>query len=246
MKLTNDERQFIRQRERLTKDIQGAWQQICLAMDKFKVGDYVVAYWPAVEIDDWNDEAEPRQLITNSHGLAKKYQVVYIDDNHIPYMKLLNKNNVPYGELKCPIKISHHIGETRIIYEFDVDPDYTDAILLENETNFNATQDLLNKTNLRKEIIEHNKKIKIKLNCFKDVQVFYSAVKAGDILWRSTKSSISVVEVITKLKPAGGSIRSLKILTNQNKEIVYRASQLLNMNLYTDQPRTFNETRDLI
>ena len=243
MKLTNEEKQFIITRAEIVTDVCDFLDLVKTCADKFKVGDYVIAYWPAQTIDDGYGEYAPPELIKNSYGLALKYQVVYVDENKIPYIKTLNKNNKPYGPLECPIKISGHVDECRIRYTIEIDPDYTDAILLEDEANFNATQTLKAKVALRQEIVEHNKKFKIKLDSPRDVQVLYSKVKPGDILWRSSKSSISVVEVVA-VGSGNHPIRRLKILTNKNKEITYRTSQLVNMNLYTDQPRNFSELRD--
>lgn len=244
MRLTRDEKAHIHRKTSWIEGYSLAIELVNSVANKFKIGDYVVAYWPEQTIDEGYDENRPPQLIMGPYDIVQKYIVVHVGGHGIPYIKKLNKNNKPYGELNCPINIGPHHGDCRVNFILQVDPDYTDAILLDNEKDFNATQSLKNKTDLRQEIVDHNKKIKVKLDSLRDVQVFYSNIKAGDILWRSTKSSISVVEVIVRPKISGGVIHSLKVLTNKNKEIIYRTSQLVNMNLYTDQPRGFSELRD--
>lgn len=190
MALTAEEKEYIKQSESMIDGIMS-----CLnAVKQFNKGDYLIAFH---QDRGWGGEDGSRP-VTNSYGAAKKFQVVAVDKHGVPYMKELNKQGKPTGQMICSIKYEKqnrtHI-DTVLTYRFEVDPDYTDAIILDDQGNYNASNILKLKSDTFKEIAEHNKKIKVEANDAKLLAAFIATVKVGDLLWRSNVSSWVVVEI---------------------------------------------------
>ena len=133
-------------------------------------------------------------------------------------------------------------------YLFEVDPDYADAIILDDQGNYNASNILKMKSDTFKEITEHNKKIKVECNDAKLLAVFLSTVKVGDLLWRSNKSSWAIIETHPVPRDKGGRIENygpfMKVTTNKGKTKELCFDDFRRKALYTARPRTYKELQD--
>lgn len=239
MNLTAEEKDFIRDNETLIGSILSSIQTV----QQFKDGDYLIAFYKASPYD----QNKRRPPVTNSYGAVKKFQVIAVDKHGIPYMKELNKNGKPIGRLISSIERDHHGGFTPGLH-FEVDPDYTDAIILEDQANFSATGILKEKSDTFKEIAQHNKKIKINCNDVKGLAVFLGTIQVGQLLWRSSMSSWTVLEIGTLPRDKGGRVENhtafMKVMTSKGKEELISFWDIKGHALYTDRPRSYKELKD--
>ena len=240
MTLTAEEKQFIKENEKLLEEVLSS----LAAVKQFKEGDYLIAFEPP---SPWNSKKRP---IVNSYGAPKKFQVVYVDKHGVPYMKELNKKGKPIGGLVSSIQHnhSHSNRHTSLTYAFEVDPDYTDSIILQDQENYNAGNILKEKSDTFKEISIHNKNIKINTNDPKLLSAFLATLKVGDILWRSNISCWNVTQIDPLPKDKAGRIQYhqhfLKVINNKGKNLYLTFSNLNRLALYTARPRTYKELRD--
>lgn len=242
MALTAEEKEYIKNNENMIDGIMSHLN----AVRKFNKGDYLIAFYPASYHGDTK-----KRLVTNSYGAAKKFQVVAVDRHGVPYMKELNKQGKPVGQMVCSIKYDMqnvtHV-DTALTYIFEVDPDYTDAIIFDDQGNYNASNILKMKSDTFKEITEHNKKHKVNCSDAKLITAFLATVKVGDLLWRSNKTSWAVTEINPIPRDKGGRIENysvfMKVTLNNGKIQELCFDDFRRKALYTDRPRTYKELRD--
>ena len=243
MALTAEEKEYIKQSESMIDGIMA-----CLnAVKQFNKGDYLIAFHQATGYGD----TRKRQVL-NSYGAAKKFQVVAIDKHGVPYMKELNKQGKPTGRMICSIKYEQNQYMTNIrsalTYHFEVDPDYADSILLDDQAGYSASSALKVKSDTFKEISLHNKKIKV--DCFdaKNLAAFMATVKVGDLLWRSNLSSWAVIEINPIPRDKSNRIEHnsvfMKVTTNRGKVEELCFGDLRRIALYSARPRTYKELKD--
>lgn len=240
-KLSNDEIEYIKERERGVLQTLNTLKEL----SKFKEGDFLIAF---ESTRGWG--AREKTQVMNSYGTAKKFIVVHVDANGIPYMKELNKKSAPVGQLISPVRMDNGYGVVRLAeYSFEIDPDYTDSIILEDEANYDASQAHRVKGDLFKEITKHNKSIKVKVNDSQSLISFLKTLKVGDVLWRSIKTNLT----ITQLDPIpvthkGTHINEDKIFgrakDSKGKEINLNAQFFKWYAIYTGRPRSYNELKD--
>jgi hypothetical protein len=153
------------------------------ALDKAKqiqVGDFLVLHLM--------DYANNMVIQKNSYGAPVKYKVVFSSKHGIPFVKQVNKKGLPVGRLySCMGSLDsdtyRYSGQK---FEFSLDPDYADAILLEDE--YDPAQLHRSKKEIWKAVTDHNKANKIKTELRADVVAFHSAVLVGDTVWTSNVS----------------------------------------------------------
>src|ERR1041385_2637522 len=113
-KLSQSEMEFIQERQRGLTETINTLKEI----GRFKTGDFLVAFHYA---RNWDDHK--RRQVLNSYGAPKKFTVVHVDTNGVPYMKELNKKGLPSGQLICPIRVDDGYNRVRFAeYRFEVDP----------------------------------------------------------------------------------------------------------------------------
>jgi hypothetical protein len=242
MKLTAEEKEYIKRNENMVGDI----MTVINAVKQFKEGDFLIAFHSATGFGDTR-----KRPVTNSYGAVKKFQVVAVDKHGIPYMKELSKKGKPVGQLISSIKndsnrgMGYNYSQT---YIFEVDPDYTDSIILDDQANYDAANNIKIKSDTFKDITEHNKKHKVKSHDAKDLIQFLSTVKVGDLLWRSNISSWTVLEVALVPRDRGNRIQDytpfMKVQTNKGKITSLCFYEIRGKALYTDRPRTYRELKD--
>lgn len=238
--LSSHELEFIKIRQECVGSIVDAVQEVA----KFKIGDFLIAFRPETAYDK-------RHQITNSYGAAKKYTVVFVDKYGVPYMKELNKNGTPIGQLISPLKLDNSdyraFIDKRI--EFEVDPDYADAIIMDNEDGFNATERHKAKSDNFKEITKHNKSLKVKFKDNTELLQFLKTIKVGDVYYRSIKTYFTILTLnpiptthggrrIQEYVPFGTAQDSKgKVFNLDHGTFLWHA-------IYRGQPRSYNELKD--
>jgi hypothetical protein len=126
----------------------------------------------------------------NSYNAPQKYKVIFEDKNGLPYIKKLNVKGEPSGKIICGLKFdSYNMRFTsNMTYDFEVDPDYTDAVILQEEDLFNASEAHLKKATAFKEVTNHNKGARLQLDTDNKIWQYIASLKVGDMIWKSPKS----------------------------------------------------------
>lgn len=233
------EMDHIRQREAFLQGILGAIQEV----SKFKTGDFLIAYRPQSQ---WSK----RQIITNSYGAVKKFTVVHTDKFGVPYMKELNKHGTPVGQLISPIRFEdgyRAIKQTNI--EFEIDPDYADAIIMDDEKNYDAAVLHKVKSDTFKEITKYNKSIKLKFKTNVELLQFLKSLKVGDVFWKSVKTSFKIMTLDPIPTTHNGTrLVEYKIFgtaqDSKGKTFSLDHTKFHWHAIYTAQPRSYNELKD--
>jgi hypothetical protein len=213
---------------------------------QLSVGDFLVLYL--------GDDEKSMKLELNSYGAPVKYKVVHMSEHGVPFLKKVNKKGTPIGQLLSYIDNFHDHYETDC-FEYRLDPDFADAILLEDE--YDPAQLHKNKQELFKSITKHNKQIKIKTQEIKDISIFFASINIGDTLWSSNsnyvlvynKKTMSAYEFNSKAKwneqtsMRGSSITVLAVKDKNGKIKEITADYFLYKALYKERPRTYKELK---
>lgn len=237
MTLTPEEKRFIHENEVYVASIMLAIQKITV----FKVGDFLIAY-------ENTREGKKGKLLENSYGATKKFQVVVTDSLGIPYMKELNKNGTPIGRLICPVEFNSYGRGVTARLIFEVDPDYADSIILDDQANYNAVDGMKSKSDAFKAVAKHNKAVKIN-NDDQSLIAYIKTLKVGDVIWRSHATSwiVQNIEPLPKqFMKANIAMMTPFLTVKTNKGIDKELSflDLKNIVLYKDRPRTYKELKD--
>lgn len=184
--LTKDDQEFLEQQER-------SLESILASLDvarQFKLGDYLIAH-----VNKWNKETQKHEFVLNKNSYDEpvKYQVVYMSASNIPYVKSIDSLGRPNGALYCCVNNSDD-------YYFDgydgvrlmLDPAYADALLLGVE--YDPVEQLKAKAKLRKEIVKHNKEVKIPSSDINKIAEVLDNAEIGSIFWMSPNKHVQVVE----------------------------------------------------
>ena len=237
--LTKQELEAIKQRESIVESLLGAINQVT----KFKKGDFLIAFHPQTHY-------RKRSQMLNSYGAPKKFVVVHTDKYDIPYMKEINKKGTPVGYLIGSVKFENgHTIVKNNEYDFEVDPDYTDSIIMMDEDNYDSSAVHREKSDTFKAITDHNKQHKVNCNEEKELANWFETnVKVGDVLWKSIMTSYSVLEIKPVPKDKAGRrdyhYPFIKVMTNKGKTLEMRIYDFKWTALYTQRPRSYNELKD--
>lgn len=222
------------------------------ALDKvrqFKEGDFLLGF----EDIGWGERSW--KPMTNSYGVAKKFQVVHLDKNGIPYIKELNKAGNPVGHIICPIEsISDDYDNIGIRLDpstnFIIDTDYVDSVIMMDEENYDPMRNMREKSSLYKEIQSHNKSLRVCVDSHDDVRKFFDNVKVGDVFYKTINSFFKIIS-ITKPPLATKANRYNEIYesfcTIENHKGVQSDKSIhdfMHTAIYTSRPRTYKETKD--
>jgi hypothetical protein len=203
------------------------------------------------------EDSRSLKLQTNSYGAPIKYQVVHISKGGIPFAKMVNKKGDLTGAVfSCINPPNLYTGSSFIdgLYEYRLDPDYVDSILLQD------TYDPAVLHRFRqaawKEISEHNKRTRVNTRTLSSINKFFEGVNAGDTLWTSHMGSYLVQnkQVMTrqdfraKLKDnytnaTGPWVTVLTVLDKKNKVLQITADFFRDKALYKERPRTYKELK---
>lgn len=237
--LTKQEIELIKEREQIAGQIMKVLEDV----RAFKLGDFLIAF--AQGRYDMN-----RRQLTNSYGAPRKFQVVAVDEHGIPYMKKLNKQGKASGQIVSPVRFADgERFERDNQYIFEVDPDYTDSIILQDEENYDATLIHKDKSETFKAITEHNKKCKIKCDDVKQIADFFDKnVVVGTVLYRSAKSHFTVLEIKPAPRDRANRLQAtdpfIKIQDSKGKIKTLSVNSFRYTALYTVRPHTYGELKD--
>ena len=236
--LDSSELEFIRDRE----DIIDGIISVMSTARKFKKGDYLIAFEPG-------NPYRARYQITNSYNAPKKFVVVHTDKHNFPYIKEISKRGKPTGPVISTIRFNGTQIVEDSIYEFEVDPDYTDSIIMMDEENYDGAAIHRIKSETFKEITDYNKNHKIPVKDLKVLaQWFNSNVKIGTILYRSIVTSYIVQEIMIVPKDYAGRFKYegtfMTVLTNKGKTLRICINDFKYSALYDAKPRSYNELKD--
>jgi hypothetical protein len=238
--LSTSELEFIQRRE---ADINAMLKEL-KKVQAFRLGDFLIAF----NVQPWNSK---RNQVINSYGAPKKFQVVHVDSNGIPYMKELNKKGTPVGILHSPVEIDQ--SSSRIVkssnFEFEVDPDYEDSIIMMDEENYDSAMIHRTKSDTFKEITAHNKSHKIYCGDRKQLADYFDKnVKVGTVLHKSSRSFITIIEISKVPRDNAGRVKDFedfcKVQDSKGNISHRNISDFVYTALYSAQPRSYNELKD--
>jgi hypothetical protein len=243
MKLTRDEAYFVKKNE----DTVGSLLSIIEHVRRFKIDDVLIAFYADRPI--WMKQM-PSQIV-NSYGAPKKYKVIVVDTYGVPYVREINKSGNPSGKLIPMIKYQKggDAFSASLTMRFEVDPDYTDAIILDDVESFDASTSHKEKASTFKEISTHNKNAAID-NGNKDLATEIDSMNVGDILWRSSITFWIILSKIPIPRDAKGKIidasnhKFMEVQTSKGKILKLSFSDIKYKVLYNAQPRSFRELKD--
>jgi hypothetical protein len=247
MKLTPEERQLIKDTE---NSLDNVLSQIDAAR-RFKIGDFLIGF--NSNRGHYGGKPPKKELIVNSYGTPKKFQVVAVDKHDIPYVKELDKNSKPTGRLITTVQLGDDYHYNSSHYNdciFEIDPDYADAIILDDTAEFKPAANHKLKADLFKEIAEYNKTIKIPMHESSDVLKYMLSLKVGDVIWKSNKSSLTVVKIdphpmCSRAKfQRESDLAFIDAVNNKGQTVKLSISSLKWTAVYSARPRTYKELKD--
>lgn len=213
---------------------------------QFKVGDYLILKVKAYS-GHWGTQ-------TNSYGAPVKYQVVHLNGRGIAFVKRTNKAGEPTGRIySCCGTEEDDYREMDVQFQFELDPDFADALLLEDE--YDPASLHRSKKDIWKAVTEHNKSVKIKTDELKDVISFFHSANPGDTLWTSNvgsyfvqdKKTMTAIDFnkdanysnLTRIKGLAVVILTIRDKNGKLKEVP--PDFFLGKALYKERPRTYKE-----
>lgn len=214
---------------------------------QFNLGDYLVLFAAF--------EGDPIKPYTNSYGAPLKFKVIFCTASGIPFIKAINKKGTPVGPIMTCLGTGANDDYSMYEnFEFRLDPDYADALLLQDE--YDPTQLHKSKHGAWKEITNHNKAAKVDTSTLLEIAKLFNEATVGNALWTShhTHYSISGKRTLTRLEyrdfcryneisayTKGQTITVLTVVDKKGnvKDITpdffhYKA-------LYKERPRTYKE-----
>lgn len=214
---------------------------------RFKMGDYLI-------LIETHYGSDVPQVKMNSYGVPIKFKVVHVSEQGVAFIKQLNKQGDTCGPIMTCVRDGHWDGNPRA--SFELDPDYADALLLQDEA-YDPTQLHKIKQAAWKEIIRHNKACKVPTNELKHIIKFFKEVEVGTTLWTSNtnyflvqgKQTMSAKEYNksaplaqqTPLRSRELTVLSVVDKNGNAKDIV--ADYFEYKALYKERPRTLKELK---
>lgn len=141
-------------------------------LNNFKVGDYLIAYNPWMPRDDKAKKPQTAGVVS----AVKKFKVIHVNEYGVAFYKGVGLNGKMGEGIKC---VDH---ETYL----EVDPDYTESIILGHE--YEPYPGLKDKKKLRKKKLEVIKANGIYLKDTAHAVEFAKTLKVGDI-WYSGRGA---------------------------------------------------------
>lgn len=218
----------------------------------FKIGDYIIRY----DLEYSFDGKEAWQVKKNSYGVPVKYKVITVSESGIPFIRCVDSKGNTHGRLISALDEDSEDYIIDVVYiKYELDPDYVDALLLDEE----YEPSVLYKTKQQtwKEIATHNKINKIDTHDIKKIIGLFNTLSPGDILYTSSISHYLVhkIEFLTRdeamkrLPNTGvyvpkGKNSKIPVLTVLDKNLatkVITADFFFQKSLYKTRPRSYKE-----
>jgi hypothetical protein len=213
---------------------------------QFKLDDYLILYISGYD--------GVMRLDLNSYGAPNKFKVVFATEHGIPFIKRVNKKGEPVGSIySCVGTQNDSYRKMDQKFQFELDPDYADSILLQDE--YDPAQLHRSKKDIWKAVTDHNKNVKVKTEDVKDVVNFFKEVNIGDMVWTSNighyliqdKKTMTPKDFNDKAKWAdktsmrGPLIQVLTIRDKKGKVKDVSPNFFHGKALYRERPRTYKE-----
>lgn len=187
--ITAEEQLTINNKEAKLKELLDTLDKI----RQFKVGDYLIWYE-----HDYQGNWHPH---LNSYGAPIKYTVVAVSASGFPFMKAINANGNPVGEMFNGLgsqEFDNDYIDQGVRSRWELDPDYADSLLLQEE--YDPAHIHRSKKQIWKEVTNHNKAHKIKTDEIGSIVDFFRTLNTGDLIWTSNVSHYMVRAVTTMPK----------------------------------------------
>jgi hypothetical protein len=242
-KLTTDDKETIKEfQDKFERALEGIERA-----KRMKEGDFLILY-----VWDYNGN---KTLQVNSYGAPTKYKVVHSTPNGMPFIKTVNSFGTPHGQLFSVLgDESDSYRRHGAKFEFELDPDYADSILLDHE--YDPAQLHKNRKEVWKAVTAHNKACKVKTTDTKDVVVFFKTVEIGHTLWTSAQSHYLVQGKQTMSTGAWnsqakenfktrvrGNVDILTIMDKKGKVQMVPPDFFSWKALYKERPRSYKELK---
>jgi hypothetical protein len=239
----------IRRYETYIKDCEEEYGQYIKRLDmarSFKLGDYLIL-WTCHSKQ--RDGSLKREISKTSYGTPSKYIVTHVDKNQMAYVQAVNSKGKPKGPLMCCYgENEDFLYESGGNFEWELDPDFAEAVILDNREQYDPTQYQREKKEIFKAITVHNKALRIDCNNLVKLDALLGGLTVGQTLWVSSKKSLTVekVERAAKNKRLKNSIdTTVSFRDNKGKALLRTAYDLHCTALYSAQPRSYQELKDL-
>ena len=146
---------------------------------QFKVGDFLIL---KISYDD----TSPLTVRSDSYGAPIKYQVVYVNEHGVAFVKRINKKGEPFGHLESCVglELDSYMEDSDTKFVFELDPDYADSLLLQDA--YDPASLHRSKKEIWKSVTEHNKACKIPTGSLIEVNTLFGALNIGDTVWSSS------------------------------------------------------------
>jgi len=222
------------------------------AIEKAKqlsIGDFLVLYV--------GQDLKSMKIQLNSYGAPVKYKVVHTTEHGIPFLKKVNKKGTPVGQIySCTGGLDsddyRYAGQA---FEFRLDPDFADAILLEDT--YDPAQLHKTKQEIFKAVTKHNKAAKVNTQDIRGVSDFFAKTNQGDTLWSShssyflvqDKKTMSAKDFNTKAKwneqtrIKGPFVIVLTVRDKNGRVKDITPDFFHHKALYRERPRTYKELK---
>lgn len=252
--LSHNERQFIESREKEISSILGAIEEA----KRFNLGDILVAsrteYDHRMDLRTFINQAmggnaavkervmKSIPIVTQQAGARIKYKVIYVDAHGLPYIKRIDLNGKPSGEMISIYKTRHDY-DRNIVYELD--PHFADALILGDADNYDPMKEYNDSVRVTKEVTEHNQ-----VNKLDSREFLYDTIKSfkvGDTVWRSLTHNFTIMEkysINSKLpvqSSSGCDQPAMKVQNTKGEILTLTVGDLHGKNLYRNQPRSLTK-----
>ncbi len=146
----------------------------------FKPGDVLIKY----DLNNWSTPPSKKIVnVSDTFKVPKKFQVVFIDDLGIPYIKLISSQTGKWAESPMvPIVL-----QDLTCVQFDVDPLFVESIIFGTE--YVAYPSHKDHKKDRQKMLAANKKLFTRITSQDEYEAFIAQVNVGDTFWQNIYSS---------------------------------------------------------
>lgn len=224
-------------------------------LGQFKLGDYLIRTRDYRLLGLPSDREVRKDVEMNSYGVPVKYMVVYVE-GRVPFAKRITAKGKPIGNLECCIPELDDDEVSNWEWHFELDPDYTDAVILDSVEDYDAAAVHRQKRDTFKDVMEHNKVNKVNCGSFDEIVKFMNSIAVGESYWVSTRNSVLVQEKLSIVNGTipyarrgnfGGrniTVPILKCVNSKGEPLTIYPMDLYRTNVYKARPRSYKELKD--
>jgi hypothetical protein len=214
----------------------------------FKIGDYLI-------LSEYDELTKITKVEFNSYGVPSKFKVVFVSSAGFPYVKRINSKSNPVGELISIVTGEGYFGEMEFSNcRWDLDPDYADSIILQDEEGYDPAGQSKLKRDIYKQITAYNRQCKVNTKTMLDVDLFLKTLIVHQPLWVSFKTKHTVVAIrqepyskskhMWNQRTKSGFVTTVTLADHKGKEKTINAMDFVGKALYCKQPRSYKELKE--